>query len=596
MSMELGPYTNFHELNQDWFLSEFNKVLKEWAEMKKSFNSLSDAFNDLKSYVQDYFKNLDVQDEINNKLDEMVNNGTFSELLNKYSLRSNEESVYPLSLIAFSFYLPSRNSLILYSNDGLNFDVMCEIPKAKSGNSCLWYNNDTGYWYKFDYSDADGTAKNGTLKVSTSKNLFDWTPHFYDIPVDYDSDFSNPGNVFKHNGKLYLSFNCEYPDATVLNPIGQGFKSYVIEINGFNNDNVIFGELIELNLPSNLAIIDPFINNGSNGLIIMFRADMEDGRIYWCNLNDDFTLNGNPKILEAFNVLDGGFEAPSFFYHNGEYYVYADNFTSSAINTPGGGLVGCKGSDLVSLSAITDINNSNYPIRACGIRPIHELDSNAVTSLITLKNKATNNLIVDAIKYTKINKRNNYTLLCKSDRNIIIINNNITIDEIENFELKNGDRVSIIVPSNNTVKIIRGGNILFPNYKIGYYITAQNCEKLISFYKTGDNTFLLEPFNDTKLFKITNNSNNIDVNVLHEGFYYLHVIGDSNITTESQNRVIDSMIYVFNNSIKVINNGDIVLTPKIKEKINNFEDVVNIVFPYEYSNITIECSNNSSIS
>ena len=80
MSMELGPYTNFHELNQDWFLSEFNKVLKEWAEMKKSFNSLSDAFNDLKSYVQDYFKNLDVQDEIKNKLDEMENNGSFSEL------------------------------------------------------------------------------------------------------------------------------------------------------------------------------------------------------------------------------------------------------------------------------------------------------------------------------------------------------------------------------------------------------------------------------------------------------------------------------------------------------------------------------------
>ena len=64
MSMELGAYTNFHELNQDWFLNEFNKVLKEWTEMKKSFNSLNDAFNDLYNYVHDYFKNLDVQEEI----------------------------------------------------------------------------------------------------------------------------------------------------------------------------------------------------------------------------------------------------------------------------------------------------------------------------------------------------------------------------------------------------------------------------------------------------------------------------------------------------------------------------------------------------
>ena len=82
MSMEnLGPYTNFHELNQDWFLNEFNKVLEQWKAMQKNFDSLQDAFNDLKSYVQDYFKNLDVQKEINNKLDEMSKNGEISNLL-----------------------------------------------------------------------------------------------------------------------------------------------------------------------------------------------------------------------------------------------------------------------------------------------------------------------------------------------------------------------------------------------------------------------------------------------------------------------------------------------------------------------------------
>lgn len=77
MSMEnLGPYTNFHELNQDWFLQEFNKLIAQWKAMQKNFDNLQDAFNDLKSYVQDYFKNLDVQDEINNKLNSMINDGT----------------------------------------------------------------------------------------------------------------------------------------------------------------------------------------------------------------------------------------------------------------------------------------------------------------------------------------------------------------------------------------------------------------------------------------------------------------------------------------------------------------------------------------
>lgn len=85
MSMEnLGPYTNFHELNQDWFLNEFNKVIAQWKAMQKNFDSLQDAFNDLKKYVQDYFKNLDVQEEINNKIDSLVADGYFDTFLNNY--------------------------------------------------------------------------------------------------------------------------------------------------------------------------------------------------------------------------------------------------------------------------------------------------------------------------------------------------------------------------------------------------------------------------------------------------------------------------------------------------------------------------------
>ena len=85
MSMEnLGPYSNFHELNQDWFLNEFNKVIAQWKAMQKNFDNLQDAFNDLKNYVQDYFKNLDVQEEINNKLDSLVADGYFDTFLNDY--------------------------------------------------------------------------------------------------------------------------------------------------------------------------------------------------------------------------------------------------------------------------------------------------------------------------------------------------------------------------------------------------------------------------------------------------------------------------------------------------------------------------------
>ena len=77
------PYTNFHELNLDWFLNEFNKVLSEWESMQRNFDNLNAAFNDLHDYVHDYFKNLNVQKEIDNKLNSMAADGSLYEIIRK---------------------------------------------------------------------------------------------------------------------------------------------------------------------------------------------------------------------------------------------------------------------------------------------------------------------------------------------------------------------------------------------------------------------------------------------------------------------------------------------------------------------------------
>ena len=74
---------------------EINKIIDsqnivgEQAEnLTNAFNNLknylTNAFNNLKNYVDNYFDNLDVQDEINNKLNEMVTDGTLQRLLLNY--------------------------------------------------------------------------------------------------------------------------------------------------------------------------------------------------------------------------------------------------------------------------------------------------------------------------------------------------------------------------------------------------------------------------------------------------------------------------------------------------------------------------------
>lgn len=49
-----------------------------------ALEELQKLYIELKNYVDNYFDNLDVQDEINNKLDEMVEDGTLDEILNEF--------------------------------------------------------------------------------------------------------------------------------------------------------------------------------------------------------------------------------------------------------------------------------------------------------------------------------------------------------------------------------------------------------------------------------------------------------------------------------------------------------------------------------
>lgn len=65
----------------------FNKLSKE---TKETVEEYINKFNELHDYVHDYFDNLDVQEEINNKLDDMAEAGTLQEIITEY-IQSNVE-------------------------------------------------------------------------------------------------------------------------------------------------------------------------------------------------------------------------------------------------------------------------------------------------------------------------------------------------------------------------------------------------------------------------------------------------------------------------------------------------------------------------
>ena len=61
-----------------------NKVINQTNINSEQVEELSTAFNSLKSYVDNYFDNLDVQDEINTKLEAMAASGQLAEIISQY--------------------------------------------------------------------------------------------------------------------------------------------------------------------------------------------------------------------------------------------------------------------------------------------------------------------------------------------------------------------------------------------------------------------------------------------------------------------------------------------------------------------------------
>lgn len=59
-----------------------NKTMEDVTLSIEDVENLHTAYENLQGYVNDYFDNLDVQDEINNKLDALVENGTIHEIFN----------------------------------------------------------------------------------------------------------------------------------------------------------------------------------------------------------------------------------------------------------------------------------------------------------------------------------------------------------------------------------------------------------------------------------------------------------------------------------------------------------------------------------
>lgn len=82
--VETGLQPAFYDLDSGTVLQQTARMYAKVNELTGHVNEYTEKFTELYNYVHDYFDNLDVQEEVNNKLDEMVEDGTMDELIDEY--------------------------------------------------------------------------------------------------------------------------------------------------------------------------------------------------------------------------------------------------------------------------------------------------------------------------------------------------------------------------------------------------------------------------------------------------------------------------------------------------------------------------------
>lgn len=190
-----------------------NKVIDTTNYTTEQMAILTDAFNTLEDYVEHYFDNLDVQDEINNKLDAMVEDGTFAEVVGDYLIKkldyylidntTSENDLQNILDIERAKVVEFKDGTYSFTNTlRLNSNTKLILNNAviNSGDRHLFYNfkdtdtSITGYNGAHNIEIIGGKI-NGGISFIHGKNIKFENINFYHVENDHCIEICGCQNV-----------------------------------------------------------------------------------------------------------------------------------------------------------------------------------------------------------------------------------------------------------------------------------------------------------------------------------------------------------------------------------------------------------------
>ena len=245
---------------------------------------LHDAYTKLQEYVNNYFSSLDVQEEINNKLDELVESGALQQILIKNKITTfktteeflNSDFIEGSTIKTLGFYdINDGGGAYFYitsENNGINFEKNGLFAKLI---------------YSTDINIKQLGAKNGDDITNILTNLFENIDEDTEIIIEplnyYVTDTININKRVIINGMLNTNKNTEQVTPTNFNIEN---KSNLMPVFNFLNSNILI---------KNISIIG---NSNSGIKISTIRNTVKNCYFYGLDTGIEFYKTGNDWIGE----------------------------------------------------------------------------------------------------------------------------------------------------------------------------------------------------------------------------------------------------------------------------------------------------------